>query len=814
MAANQMEQKREVVSPTGRPLQRISWSEKIADKYSWWKENITYYISISNFNFTTTPTSRKNLRQLYQIYNNQFPMTMFSHITDPLNAAEASHKKYPAKIRPSNMLRTNIDLLLGEYPMRPFGYQVANLGEDAFNSFLEGLNGAIHTNLEEHFLAVAQKAMKDAGHDIKEIPQDEEIELPDSVKQRFTSSYKDNLAIRGQKFVKRAVREYQVRQKMLKMFKDWLIAGSVFSYKNIEFGNLIYERVSPLEIDFDKSPNVDFVEDGEWVIRRQLLTVSDVVDRYYDELTNNDHEELERRTHWVTPFSMYNYLQSEFTTHNTYSGKVPVYHVQWKGRIPVRTIEYTDPLTGEVETMTIDEDTPLSDNMRVIKSEWVNEVYEGTRIGDNIFTRMRPVPVQRNEMNNMSTCKLSYNGRMFSDVHAENLSVLEMGLPYAIMYMITNYSLEKTIAKNKGKITLIDQNAIPKKNGWTEEKFFYYADALGYALVDRNQIGVDKSFNQYQVLDMSLFDHIEKLILLRNSFSDDWDKVLGINPQRKAQIGSGDGLGTTQTALATSSVITAMIFNLFEEFSERELQGFLDFSKFINTTGLRGAYNMDDYDRELLMADPNSYASAELGLFIKHSAEELMILNKYKEQVQAMIQNGVKQSTILEIQQASNLAELMGKLKMIEEIEMEQAQSAEASAQEHEAALIEIQNRFKELESLLKINEINAEWDRRDANEMIKGEYTLFGFGGDGDNNDNGIPDAAEITKRITSMQQQMTTERIKAAELNQQNKEHKDKMRIAEEQIKLAKETLASKERIENKKAKVALKNKVSGEK
>jgi hypothetical protein len=394
------------------------------------------------------------------------------------------------------------------------------------------------------------------------------------------------------------------------------------------------------------------------------------------------------------------------------------------------------------------------------------------------------------------------------------MSVLEMGLPYAIMYMITNYTLEKTIAKNKGKITLIDQNAIPKTNGWTEEKFFYYADALGYALVNRNQIGVDKSFNQYQVLDMSLFDHIEKLIQLRDSFSNDWDKVLGINPQRKAQIGSGDGLGTTQTALATSSVITAMIFNLFEEFSERELQGFLDYSKFINTTGLRGAYNMDDYDRELLMADPNSYASAELGLFIKHSAEELLILNKYKEQVQAMIQNGVKQSTILEIQQSTNLAELMGKLKVIEQIEMEQAQSQAQNEQEHEAALIEIQNRFKELESMLKIDEINAEWDRRDANEMIKGEYTLFGFGGDGDNNDNGIPDASEITKRITSMQQQMTTERIKSAELNQKSIEHKDKMKVANEQIELAKMKLKSDEKIAAQAARVALRNKVSGEK
>lgn len=808
------EQKPDKKTASGRPLQRIPWSKKVENGKQWWKDNIDYYISISNFNTGLTTSGRKDLRQLYQIYNHQFPMSWFSHITDPLNAANPIHKKYPAKIRPTTILRTNIDLLLGEYPSRPFVYGVVNMGEDAYNSYLEDMQGKIEKNLQEHFLAIAQQSMREAGMEFKEIPQAGEIELPESIRERHTASYKDNIAIRAQKWLKRALREYNVRSKFLKMFKDWLITGHAYSYKNLEFNTLVYEHVSPLELDYDKSPGVDMVEDGEWAIRRLLLTTSDVIDRFYDDMKDEQHEELEMRTHWMSPFSMHNYLNEQYASHDLYSGKVPVYHVTWKGRKYICHYTYTDPVTGQTQELILDEDVKAADypGLTLVKKETVNEGYEGWRIGDNIYAKMRPVPIQRNEMNNFSKCKLPYNGRRYSDTHSENISPMEMGIPSAIMYMISNYSVEKTIAKNKGKIVLVDQNAIPQGQGWNDEKFFYYGDALGYMLVNRNQMGVDKSFNQYQVLDMSTYQHIKEMIEIRDSFKREWDELLGISPQRKAQIGGGDGLGTTEAALNRSAVITAMIFILFEEFTERELQGLIDFSRFVNVEGIRGIYNMDDFDHELLSIDPNSYCNAELGVFVKYSIEELQVLRDYKMQLQAMIQNGVKQSTILEIQKANNLEELMSKLKRLEEIEMEEAE-AQADAENERAMAIEEQiTRREKLKNLLQIDLINAEWDRRDQNETIKGEYSVVA----NDAMDDGValpidPDAA--ADRMMKMTEMFRKQQTDVQTLRLKQKEHEDWLRLEEQKLKEAALNRKSKEKIAAEKNKVALKNKVSGE-
>lgn len=802
---------------TGRPLQRIPWSKKIADKGVWFQQNADYYISISCFQSgQRAHREGRDLKTMYEIYNGRFPEEKFKHITDPLNARDIRHTRYPAKVRPTTMLRTNIDLLIEEFVNRPVTFQVENLGEDGYNSYLDSLSKALEQNLSEHFLAIAQGAMQQQGfqpgQDFQQIPQDEQIELPDSVKERFKGSYKDNLAIFGQKYVKRMMRDNYVMQKLREMFKDWLIAGEPYSYKNIENGNFVYRRVSPMAIDYDKSSSATFVEDGQWVIEQEMLTLSDVVDLYYDELTDTDHSELESTAQWSTPYQMFSFL-SDNCSADLYGGKIAVYHIQWKGRKQILHVSYTDPLTGVTQIMVLDEDTPPSPEMKILKREWVNEVYECTRLGRDIYVRKRAIPVQRNEMNNLSRCKLCYNGRRYSDTHATNISVMELGISKAILYMITDFLIEKTMAKNKGKIALLDKMAIPHKDGWNDEKALYYADAMGYMLLNRNQPGVDRSWNQYQVLDMSLWNDLKSLIELRDSFSREWDELLGINPQRKAQIQPSSPVGTTQAALAQSNVITGLLFTLFEEFMERELQGFLDYSKFLAVEGPGSAFNLSDFDRDLIEMDPASYSWSQLGLFIRFSSEQLKILQQYKQNIQAMIQNGVPQSTILTVQSADNVAELGEKLKMLEEKEMQIAQAAKEDEHKKMIELEQIKEKYESIRSLLKIDEINAEWDRRDQNEVIKGSY-LNSSMEETATQGTVAPGPEDIASHILETQRLLAENRQKHADRAQADRHHRDEMAIQKEQMQVKREEIASRERNEKLKARTARANKVAGEK
>lgn len=70
------------------------------------------------------------------MYNSRFPGEYFSHILNPLNSSNENHKRFPAKIRPINILRTNLDQFIGEFIRRPFVYEVANMGGQGFNSYM------------------------------------------------------------------------------------------------------------------------------------------------------------------------------------------------------------------------------------------------------------------------------------------------------------------------------------------------------------------------------------------------------------------------------------------------------------------------------------------------------------------------------------------------------------------------------------------------------------------------------------------------------------------------------------------------------
>jgi hypothetical protein len=771
-----MEEQRKAVG--SKPLQLVSWTEKIAHDYQFFKDTADFYINqgISGRN-SINGGYKQDLKIQYDVYNNRIPTAWFNHITDPLSAKLPQHKQFPAKVRPTNILRTNIDLLLSEWLRRPFKYHTENLGESGYNSYIEGLDNALHESIQKLFVANATQAMVAQGADPEQINAIDpaSVPIPADIKEQYQASYKDKQAIKGQKWLTRAIREYSIKRNLHKLFKDWLLAGEAGSYKGIHNGELIYKRLSPLYLNYDKSPDIDFVEDGEWATYVHYLTSSDIVDLFYKDLKYQDLKRMELMSATASPSAFYSFLEGLYTTEER--NKIPVYQVVWKGKKRVLFFTYTDPLTGETQSDYADEAERQSlidqfgPNIK-IEEEWHNEVYETWRIASDIYVRMQPVPHQRNSMNNMSRTKLPINAKKYSDTHSPNISVAQIGIPYLIMYIIVTRALELTIAKNKGKILMIDNNAIPRTKGWDEEKFFYYSEALGYGLLDRNQIGVDHQWNQYHVVDMSLFEQIEQLINLQTHFKQEWDDALGINRQRKGQTFASEPNAAIENTVFQSSVITDMIFIGFDEFVEKELQGLLDLSKFTNIDGVRRLYNGDLMTDTLLEIDPNEYTNAELGVFIVDGLEDSQALNPMKAQAAQFIQNGVRPSTILEIYQEGNIASLHTKLKAIEAIEDEQARAEQENEVKAQADADERKMKFMEYEKILEEQLINVEYDRKEDLEAVVGQLEALSFAyqksGDGA---SVIADSNEVIKQETAREKILSDERKQVRELDLQER-------------------------------------------
>jgi hypothetical protein len=309
-------------------------------------------------------------------------------------------------------------------------------------------------------------------------------------------------------------------------------------------------------------------------------------------------------------------------------------------------------------------------------------------------------------MNNISVCKMPYNGRIYSNRHSDNISVVSMGLAYQVLYNVFHYRLELSIAKNKDKIMLMEMNTIPKRHGWDEEKFMYYADAMGFAFIDstaEGKSGERVTFNQFQVLDMSLGQYIAAQFQLLQAIKAEWEEMIGISRQRKGQVKTSDGVGTTERAVFQSSVISEEIFRRFEAFIEKEYQGLLDVSKIAWRKGKKMTYVTSDLRTAVVDIDPTDFQEAEYGVFVKNTSREQDKLTQMRNLAMAFAQNGSEPSTVAEILDSNNFAKIKVHLKEVEqkqkEFQEQQNQVQQQLAQQQAAAQKQLQDEKQAFES-------------------------------------------------------------------------------------------------------------------
>ena len=653
------------------PKQKMARSRKSKD---WAKECIRAFINRSSFSTSTKHT----IQTYYEAYNGNLREADYNYVTNPYNSEAWAKKNFPARLRNYNILKPIVDLMLGEKAKRPMAYQVVVRNADIESRFDKFRQGEFRKYLEQVFVNEANEQGIPTGQPSQELPAAEEY------MEQVYSNYRDSRAIIGQEVLNYLFDWLGMEDQIQKMFFDWLVAGECYSYKDVCMNDVTYDVVSPLDIDFEKGPDVDYIEDADWVVRRQIMSVNQVVDRFYDVLSPKDIDQLEMPT--AKHRDGYGGAQSMFITKpedDESDRMVEVLHVCWKSFSRVGILSFTDEL-GQQQEMIVDE-TYKKEEGEEITYYWVNEVWEGYQIDKDIYVSFNPHPVQRNEMNNISVCKLPYNGRVYSNRHSDNISLISMGLPYQVLYNVFHYRLELSIAKNKDKIMLMEMNTIPKRHGWDEEKFMYYADAMGFAFIDSTAEGKNNervTFNQYQVLDMSLGQYIAAQFQLLQAIKAEWEENIGVSRQRKGQVKTSDGVGVTERAVFQSSVISEEIFRRFESFLEREYAGLIDTSKIAWREGKKMTYVTSDLRTAMISIDPEEYQEAEYGVFVKNNSREQDKLQQLKQLTMAFAQNGQQPSTIAEILDTNNFSKIKQMLAEVDEKQKEMQQQQQQMQQQ------------------------------------------------------------------------------------------------------------------------------------
>ena len=729
------------------PQQKLSLKKK--DK-KWREACVEAYIDLSTAGYSER---RDWLKTLYDYYNGVIDDADYRYVLKPYGK---TRDNFPSKMRNYPIIKPIIDLLLGEKSKRPLNYTVTVQNSDAISIKEQAKMELLLKNYQQQFVNQLNAVGEDTGIE------SEEVELPEHIAQMFENTYVDNRAIKGQQAVNYIMQSQELYDKFQKAWFHFLVSGEVYTWRGVKGGEPHYDILNPLDVDYDMDPDIDFVEDGDWALVRKYVHASTIVDHYRDYLDDSQILRLEEPEN----ASMDSYLtvSSRADDREMYRERlIEVVNVYWKSRKKIGFLVYEDPDTGSIEEVEVKEGFKLPKEFKEagaeLQWEWINEVWEGTRIDGNMYIKMEPLENQRTSMDNPSKCKLPINGRKYSDLNSRNISLVSLGIPYQLNYNIYKYRLELSIAKSKDIVAQFDINMIPKK--WDLDKFMYYVEGTGIAWVDYNKEGIQLSPQHQSVLDMSI-KTIEQYITLLESIMIEWEKVSGVNRQRQGMVGAYEGKATSQQAIVQSSHITEDIFRKFSRLEQRDLQAMLDYSKEAWIAGKKGMYVMSDGTTEFLDLDSMDHMEAEYGIFVSDSGKDQDKLDILKQLSQSMVQNGVPASTIAEMVDADNFSQIKEKIKQAEN-QQQQLQQAQSEA-EQQAKQQELQLKAQELEN----ENMNKEKDRQVKIEVAR------------------IAAEAKLAGDQLNMQKSMTDSTAKANQAALKEKEYAEKVRSnqAKEQL------------------------------
>ena len=753
------------------PRQRIPLKQKDAD---WKKANMLYW-------YNKCYPKNAYFETLFKAANGELEETDYSYMLNPFgdNIKGREHlKSYPAKLKNYPLIPSIVQLLIAEKRQTPIVALVGVTNPDSVNIKQQQEFLQIKQSLSQLYLNTLQEMginIDDSGLPEQDVPELQEV------MKGFGDNWKDFRAIVGQDILDFILDDCAVPQKFIKGYVHWLVTGTVTSIKDVRGEDVVYEIINPKNVGYIADETVEYLEDAEAVSLITRITRASFLDNYAEIIARENEKTVEeiyefldnRGLNLSEPYVMawgtsdlvnqneaqtssynqhYNYGYDSLNAYNDLADTIEVAYINWTSQEKVKVIGVTNEL-GEVEELEVPEDYVVESQYGefLIEEFWRNQKWEGyIANGRKVVFGVRPIPFQRNKINRKSSCKNLINGRIRRMGNRRALSPVELLLSYQHLWNVVHFKINLILAKNKEKLMIMPIQLIPQNEGIDMFAFMYHADASGIAWVDASKPEVINALNAIKSIDLSMGNYLASMFAFLDRIQAEAEGVLGINPQRKAQITGKAGLGVTSDAIAQSQLMTLDLLEQYEEFEQTELNGLLDLSKFAYINGKKASY-INSEGRQILIsidAANQHFMNSEFGVRVKNSAKEKHKLDKMKQFAETLASQKVNPTTLGHILNAEdNFEKLLDKLKDLEAEERAIAnQQAEADRQLQDT----ISQRQKDTDD----SKIALEYYKIDANNQNDLEVKQLDNAGKQntmDSNGNNVPDFIDVQAAIVS---------------------------------------------------------------
>lgn len=813
------------------PRQKLPLSKK---GKKWQEDCVNYIIGEGNVTSGGNSTSYYGeLQTYYNLYNSIFDEKDFKSITNPFKVEDG----FPATPHDFNIIRPKVDLLIGEETKRPLNFRVIRTSQEATSEMQEKEKQMILQYIEA---SITARMSPEDAQQFQEQLQSGEIMPPEQIAKYMDKDYKDIVENTAYHTLTYLREKLDLDNEFIKGWKDGLISGREFYYIGVLNAEPYAERINPMYFSYDKSPDLEFIEDGSWCCRKMRMPITEVYDRYYDKLEEKDLDKLEemigstpgRNLGDRSPVDMGIQLRIYDNPIFEGSGKslVNVWHCCWKSFKKIFYVTTTDD-TGQPQINIVDETYQPVGNEISVEPDWIVEVWEGYRAGSDLYFGIQPIEYQHVSIDNPNSQKLPYCGAIYSNTNSKPRSLVSILKPLQYMYIVLWYRLELAIARDKGKVVNMDITQIPKSMNISPAKWMHYLSSVGVNFINPYEEGWNipgreggkpAQFNQITALDLTMSNVIAEYIQLMDKIEELAGTISGITSQREGAVSSSEMVGNVERSVVQSSHITEPLFWVHNQCKRRVLNMLLNTAKGAwEETGKRKLqYIFDNGERAFLDITPKFYYE-DMDVFVSDTSKDLENIQKLQQLIQPAMQNGASLLEAAEILTNDNFNIIKQKLKdMQTRQEQMQQQQQEAEAQQQQQ-LQQMQNEAKQQELMLQEAQMDLQRYQIDQDNQTKiavAQINAYRGAEDMDQDNNGIPDVAELGKQALEQQkinQEAYNKRYEAKQKreieDQKIQLEKDKMKHETELQKAKDDAAYEREKL---KARTALKNKVSGEK
>lgn len=827
------------------PLQRLPMSKKTQD----WKEACVDYIAGHSQGSSRDGNNRSRKEEMqtyYDLYNSIYSEKDLKYVTNPFKQQDG----FPAMAQDYNIIKPKIDLLLGEETKRPFNFRVVHTSDIATSEIQDKAKQMIVDYIQA---TIMSKLGPEEQARYQEALQSGEIMTPEQIQKYISKDYKDIAEITAYHSLNYLKNKLNITHEFFKGWKDALIGGEEIYYVGIVNGEPCLQRINPIYFDYDSdTSDLEFIHEAQWCCYEMIMSLTEVYDRLYDKMSEKQLNELldmmdDRSKGGVTPEVRKTSLDyPHIKTHsiNGFSSNpfeeadnIHVWHCCWKSLKKIGFVNIINPETGIPEEYQVDETYKETGNELDVEWKWIIEVWEGYRIGQDLYVGIQPVEYQHISADNPNAQRLPYTGVIYNNTNSRPRSLVSMMKPLQYMYIVLWYRLELAMARDKGKVVTMDITQIPKSMNIDVAKWMHYLSALGVNFVNPYEEGWDipgreggkpSQFNQISALDLTMANTIDQYINLMDKIESMLSEISGVSKQREGSISSNELVGNVERSVVQSAHITEPWFWVHNQVKKECLTMLLDTAKHAwkdNKTSIQ--YVLDDATRAFLTLSDDFFYE-DMNIFVEDTTKNQQQIEALKNLMQPAMQNGASLLDIAEIITMDNVTMIRSKLEEIEQKRMEQQQAMEQAQAEREQQMAQIQNEIKEEELMLKEAEMDLkkyEIDSNNATKITVAQLNAYRGAENMDQDGSGVPDVIEIGKQAIEQQKVNYDIASKQFEFNNKKREMEMKREIENKKIELEKQKMKQEMELQKQKDKAAMEreqlkartakqNKVVGEK